>query len=250
MSQVPRILIASPTPGFVKTRYMKGIILTIRDMAKRGVDCDYVTADGTELVSMRNDLAAFFLRKPDYTHMFCVDADMVFKPDLCARMIAADKAVIGLIYPRKSLDFGRVAQALKAGLPLQSAVQLGQVWFYPRDGKKRPEPTAMLEVEWLGFGAVLIKRQAMESMIAKGVAKRQRAEDGGERYNFFGIRPQDVDGEEHVTEDISFCRRWKRDCGGEIWAMTDDVTHVGDFGYGGSYIEVLKALEKVQGNLG
>ncbi len=250
MSSAHHILIASPTPGMVKTRYMKGIIGTIRDLAKRGIDSDYVTADGTELVTMRNDLAAFFLRKPDYTHLFCVDSDMVFKPDLCARMIAADKPVIGLIYPRKSLDFGRVAKALEAGLPLQSAVQLGQVWFYPRDGRtKPPAPAAMLEVEWLGFGAVLIKRQTLETMIAKGVAKRQRDEHGGERHNFFGIRPQDVDGEEHTTEDVSFCRRWKRDCGGEIWAMTDDVIHLGDFGYGGSYLEVLKAMEKVQDRL-
>jgi hypothetical protein len=249
MSQAPRILIASPTPGFVKTRYMKAILATVRDLAKRGIDSDYVTADGTELVSMRNDLAEFFLRRPSYTHLFCVDSDMSFKPDLCARMLAADKPIVGIIAPRKSLDFGRVAKALQAGLPLQSAVQLGLVWFYPRDGTK-PMPAPILEVQWVGFGVVLIKREALDSMIAKGVANRQRAEDGGERYNFFGIRPQDVAGEEHITEDVSFCRRWKRDCGGEIWAMTDDIIHIGDFGYGGSYIEVLRALEKVQDKLG
>jgi len=86
MSQKPRVLIATPTPVSVKTRYMKGIIGVMRDLGRRGIDSDYATADGSELVTLRNDLAAFFLARPADTHLLFVDSDMVFPPDLCARM--------------------------------------------------------------------------------------------------------------------------------------------------------------------
>jgi hypothetical protein len=247
MSNKPRVLIASPTPGSVKTRYMKAIIATMRDLAQREIGSDYVTADGSEIVTMRNDLATLFLNKRDFTHLFCVDSDMAFRPELCWRMIAADKPVVGIIAPRRSVDFPRVEQVLKAGAPLQIALQMGLTWYYRREGTKGPPaPAPMLEVDWLGFGVTLVKRETLETMIARGAAKRQATPEagGGERYNFFGMREEDVGRDEHTTEDVSFCRRWKRDCGGQLWALTDEIIHIGDFGYGGSYFEVLRALER------
>jgi hypothetical protein len=243
-----RVLIATPTPGAVKTRYMKGIIGVMRDLGGRGINSDFVTADGTELVTLRNDLAGFFLGRPADTHLFFVDSDMVFRPDLCARMLAADKPVIGLIYPRRSIDLSLVEKAAREGVPIQSALQLGLTWFFRREGQRQaPPPAPMLQVDWVGFGAVLIKRNVLDTMISTGAARSQpRPEFKGGRYNFFGLRAEDLDREEHTTEDVSFCRRWTRDCGGDIWAMTDDVIHIGEFGYGGSYLEVLKTLDETR----
>jgi hypothetical protein len=55
-------------------------------------------------------------------------------------------------------------------------------------------------------------------------------------YNFFGARPEDATKGEHVSEDISFCRRWRVDCGGEIWALLDaKIGHIGDYAYGADH---------------
>jgi len=37
----------------------------------------------------------------DYTHLFFVDSDMVFKPDVLDKFVAADKDIIGAMYNRR-----------------------------------------------------------------------------------------------------------------------------------------------------
>lgn len=45
-----------------------------------------------------------------------------------------------------------------------------------------------------------------------------------------------------VSEDVSFYRRWRIDCGGEVWATTDTpIMHIGDFAYGGRYGDLPQA---------
>jgi hypothetical protein len=248
----PQVLIATPTPGTVKTAYMRSVIAMIRDLAARGIKTDFDTWEGSDIAGQRNVLASRFLRRADFTHLFFVDADMVLPSGLCARLIALDKPVIGAIYPAKTFDPAQVERAIKDGVPLRKAMMGGMNWHFWGGTMSPSHPVC--EVDALPFGAVLIQRGVFTTMVGRGHAVEDKApaNAGGPRFNFFGARTENVTRGRHLQEDISFCQRWKRDCGGEIWAVLDaEIAHIGDFFYGGGslwkLIETQRAAENSPG---
>src|ERR1700730_13659248 len=190
----PRVLIATPTPGTVKTAYMKSVIATIRDLARRGIESDFDTWEGSDIASQRNVLASRFLRRDGFTHLLFVDSDMVVPSDLCARMIAATKPVIGAVYAAKTLLFGEVEQALRDGAELKDAMLAGSNWHLWQTSKPGLPDKAICPGEALPLGAVLIQRALRARMVTKGVSKEDKApgQAGGSRYNFFGARAEDA----------------------------------------------------------
>jgi hypothetical protein len=100
-------------------------------------------------------------------------------------------------------------------------------------------------------GAMLVRRGALETMLAKEVVGEQR-DAGLQFYNFFGARAEDAARGHHTSDDHSFCRRWRIDCGGEIWALLDaKIGHIGDHAFGAdeSYLDHLNASGAFQAAL-
>src|SRR4051812_3457683 len=56
----------------------------------------------------RNYFASRVLNEASYTHLLFVDADMGFAPILIEHMIAANKPVVGCVYPKRQLDLGKL----------------------------------------------------------------------------------------------------------------------------------------------
>jgi hypothetical protein len=188
---------------------------------------------------MRNDLATLFL-KTDFTHCLWIDSDMAFRADTAFRMLSAKRAMVCVPYPAKMIDLQKFEQTLQRQLPFRRAFQLSERWYC--------EPTGvadgnLAQMHWIGFGCVLMERQVLTTLVDRGIAAKQATPEtrpGGERYNFFGPRAADIHSVTHVTEDVSFCRRWTEDCGGEIWALIDVIVwHIGDFSYTGRYADVV-----------
>lgn len=240
-SELPRVMIATPTPGSVKTRYMRTVIGTIRDLEARGIRTEYAAAEGTEIPVMRNELATMFL-KSDFTHCLWIDSDMGFQSDTAFRLLSAHKAMACVPYPAKMINAQKLEHGLRRGLPFDQALQLAENWYCGPTGVVNHN---LAQMRWIGFGCVLMERQVLCTMIDRGVATKQATPEtrrGGERYNFFGPRAADISSATYVTEDVSFCRRWTEECGGEIWALTDVIVwHVGDFSYMGRYADIMSA---------
>lgn len=207
LQPMPYIAIATPEPGTVKTRYMRSIIDTLIDFNVHKLQWSMFYASGSHIPWQRNMLVRSFLSS-DATHLLFVDSDMEFDGSLCRRLLSHDKPVIG------------VACALKMNPPRWN-VRFGNKNAEIRDG--------ITQCEGVGFGVMLIQRPVLETMTAKFPA-------------LFDTRSEDVDQER--GEDYTFCRRWRLDFGGEIWALLDaKIGHIGDYAYGAdqSYLDFLKA---------
>jgi len=155
----------------------------------------------------RNSCAAKFLAG-DATHLMFVDADIQFNPTDIVKLVAHDKDIVGGIYPQKTLPPKMVVNTLK-------------------NGKQEGD---LVEVGTLGTGFMLIKRTVFEQMITEGAQKYTDAIglssiENDHQYDFFNCTI-DTQGR-YLTEDWSFCRRW-RELGGTIWADTTvALAHVG-----------------------
>ncbi len=157
----------------------------------------------------RNSCAAKFL-SGDCTHLMFVDADIQFDPKDIVKLINHDKDIVGGIYPQKTLPPKMVVNTID-------------------NGKTEGD---LIEVGTLGTGFMLVKRRVFEEMIAHGATPYVddiglTKEENSNQYDFFQCT---IDSKgRYLTEDWSFCRRW-RELGGSIWAdKTIGLTHVGYF---------------------
>lgn len=164
---------------------------------------------------VRNWFTTFwYYTAPQYTHMLMIDDDMGFAPQLVLDMLAFGEPVVGGLYPKKTDE-------------RQWAVS----------GIEKPEVRGpFMEVEGIGAGCLLIRRDAITTMIEKMPSILDTRpntldspifkENGIKQF----LRPFDcIDDPARglVSEDISFGRRW-RECGGKVWAATHhEMTHVG-----------------------
>ena len=83
----------------------------------------YAASDAVSLVSAtvpgiadlpkaRGALVAQFLRDPSLTHLLFVDADVAFAPELIQRFAESNHDVVAGMYPKKGIDWGRLAARL------------------------------------------------------------------------------------------------------------------------------------------
>jgi hypothetical protein len=159
---------------------------------------------------------------------------MGFPPDLVSDMILLNEGVVGTIYPQRKL-------------PLS--------WAGSGTGKPEAERRGnFMEVEGVGMGCTLIRRDVVTTMLEKMpelVDTRLALHPAGDTIRGAGsnriIRAWeklDLPGRGVVSEDLSFCIRY-RQCGGKVWGSIGyRISHVGPFDYSGRYLDGVEAAEK------
>jgi len=206
---MPKIHFMTPCYGGQITEvcfssYLQWTILALQNNLDFQID---TLSNESNVNRARNSCAAKFL-SGDATHLMFVDADIQFNPRDIVKLVGHDKDIVGGIYPQKTLPPKMVVNTLD---------------------NARTEGD-LVEVGTLGTGFMLVKRAVFEQMIAAGATPY--GDDIGlsdvennNQYDFFNCTI-DSNGR-YLTEDWSFCRKW-RELGGEIWADTTvALAHVG-----------------------
>jgi len=180
----------------------------------------------------RNSLVTKFLDRPDATHLMFVDADITFQPAQIFRMAAFNQDVVAGMYPLKTRDWSVEAIGrVRAGESLETA-PLRYVGL-PCAEAEREEEHGFVTGEYAGTGFMMVRRSTFLRMIAaypelKFAAAHDRAQHDptANQYALFDcmIEP---DTRHYLSEDYTFCRRW-RDIGGKIWLDTQGaLVHTG-----------------------
>jgi hypothetical protein len=176
-----------------------------------------------------------------------IDSDMLFESHLVSRLIRADKPVIAAAYSQRRMDMNTyVEMARDPGLELNDIAALSMNYnILPEIEDRRVEVVdSMCRVQRIALGCSVIRRDVFESLIAEEVAQRL-PEDSAERgglegpfYDFFSeITLQDG---ARLSEDYSFCKRWRGLPDREIWAVIDEsIGHVGEMIYRAPYLNRL-----------
>ena len=206
---MPKIHFMTPCYGGQITEvcfssYLQWTILALQNNLDFQID---TLSNESNVNRARNSCAAKFL-SGDATHLMFVDADIQFNATDIVKLVAHDKDIVGGIYPQKTLPPKMVVNTL--------------------DNAKTEGD--LIEVGTLGTGFMLVKRTVFEQMIQAGATPY--GDDIGlsdvennNQYDFFNCT---IDSHgRYLTEDWSFCRKW-RELGGEIWADTTvALAHVG-----------------------
>jgi len=182
-----------------------------------------------DIEQMRNIILSYWYDiMPDSEYLLFVDSDMGFSPQVVLDMLAFGEPVVGAVYPKR-------------GYPIEWAVS----GIDPAIREVRGE---FYEVEGIGAGCFLIRRDAVAKMvdvfpelIGNYMVLNDMREAGATRtLNFFN-KLQTEKGP--VSEDISFCRRW-RSIGGKVWgACGHEITHVGQHPFTAGFLSHNAAID-------
>lgn len=230
----PNLFIACPAyGGEVKTEFMMANIQLSQTLMQHNIGCKFGSLSFPDIVEVRNIFTSIMYDKtPLATHLLMQDSDMNPSPEMIIDMLDSEHPVVGVI-------------AVKKKFPLE---------FVGRGNLVESEPVnGYLQVDGVGAGVLMFQREVLSEMLLKmpeivdpfPIDKHPASElilaQGLTRL----IRPFDpiVNMEiGRLSEDLSFSRRWKYGCGGEVWAnIRHPVGHIGNFEFKASYEEFLNA---------
>ncbi|MEM0990764.1 MAG: hypothetical protein AAGK00_17990 [Pseudomonadota bacterium] len=230
-----KIQIAIPSRGDVRYETLSSVVALTTALDRGGIAFRLSQYHYYDVAESRNHLARTFLEDAEATHLLFVDADMGFAPEAVARLIAFEAPVVGAIYPRRGLSPERVVHLARELPDLAIEQVIAQARNYVLfNGSWEGEPVprgakdGFLRVNGIGMGLTLLARTAMKQVIAAGQAPLIESQTGdGVFHDFFGFA-YSKDGRRRYSDDLSFCRRWRLGCGGEIWADAQSpISHVG-----------------------
>lgn len=229
-----RIMIAMPTTGSVKTATLQSVFSTTTMLMAAGHDLSMRTVESSSISRSRNYLASSALEM-GATHILFIDSDMTFQARVVQQLLASERPVVGAIYPKRQVDLAQLVQLarrLPDDLPPKAVIAkaLEFVVRWPKGAANlQIAPDGLCEVRGVGMGLTLIATGVLRAMIDKGCAALMPKDYSGaaQTWGFFDHLP-DESGTQ-MGEDLSFCERWRVDCGGEVWALaTPDIGHIGD----------------------
>jgi hypothetical protein len=247
-----KIFVATPMyGGMAHGLYVKSCLDLQTTLAKYGVEVKFSFLFNESLITRaRNYLVDEFLRS-GFTHMLFIDSDIHYNPQDVLAMLALDKDVIGGPYPKKSINWGNVAQAARTHPdinPKELENLVGEYVFNVVKGTQQFQVTEPLEVMEIGTGYMLIKREVFDKMEKAYPQVRYKPDHVGQA-NFDGSRyihaffdtvidtENSITGggsERYLSEDYMFCQMWRK-IGGKVylcpWMKTQ---HIGTYAFTGN----------------
>lgn len=224
-----KVFIALPAFGQVNTAFTTAsLVATTRFLTERGAFGGFGQMSYPDIADLRAMFLTIWFDKIDASHILFVDADMQFEPKLVLDMLDFDKPLVGCLYPKRTLPIQWVGSALEGDPIIENG---------------------FMKMEGIGFGVTLIRRDCVQAILdaeqaeietnlTRHTAGKMLADQGITRL----IRAFDTVNlpDRRLSEDFSFCHRYRRS-GGEVWASINHrVTHIGDYGFGGRYADVLE----------
>jgi len=247
-----KLFVATPMYGGMNHGlYMKSCLDLQSVMSKYGVEVKFSFLFNESLITRaRNYLVDEFLRT-DYTHMLFIDSDIHFNPQDVIAMLALDKDVIGGPYPKKSMNWGNIAEAARKHPtiePRELENLVGEYVFNVVKGTQSFQVSEPLEVMEIGTGYMMIKRHVFSKLEEAFPQLRYKPDHVGQA-NFDGSRyihayfdtiidtADSATGggsDRYLSEDYMFCQLWRK-IGGQIylcpWMRTQ---HIGTYAFTGN----------------
>ena len=168
----------------------------------------------------------------DATHFLFIDNDMEWEPRLPMHLLAADHEVVAVVGRKKTEEVAFACNFLS-------------------DPQHTHPESGFLEIKECGGAFLMIERSVIARMMEAYPDLRYNTGPGGRpEYALFldmlDRTHPDHEFPDRLSEDLSFCRRW-RAMGGEIYIDHEsELTHWGEKGYKGAVQEKLTITEKPQ----
>jgi hypothetical protein len=247
----PTVFIATPMYGGMAAGiYTVSMVQLSAIFLRNRIDSLYAVTSSESLVpNARNVLTHQFLES-QATHLMWIDADIGFNALDIVSMLIADKDIVCGIYPKKEVDWARVAQAVKAGVPPEELSNHAGLFAIKllegsADDDFGADSDGLLEIAAGGTGFMLIKRGVFDTL---SEVVPEYAPDREVIKEFYATTTDPESGR-LITEDYHFCML-ARSHGYKIYAAPwVRVRHAGTYVFDRRFdLDSLKKLSEGFGN--
>jgi len=203
-----RLLVATPSVGFMKTQYVTSLIRFYDWFVKNDIPgyakkyMGYMTIEGSVIAQAREDFCELVLDR-DFTHILFIDEDTGFKPEAFIHMVKRKLPMVGCNYRMKIPPCNFTARKVD-----------NSGWIETNKDSQGVE-----EALFMGFGFHLIERKVIEAIekprfLGAFANGRYSTEDGPFMVKAFrqGFSP-------HVDHDAS---KYVYHCGNFAYSWDDD----------------------------
>jgi hypothetical protein len=227
------IMICIPAYGQSMTaQTAESLYSTGQWLTRQGIPNQLSWMSAADIVEVRNlFLTTWYDGHPEFSHLLFIDSDMGFHPMLIRDMIKFGKPLMGVLYARRQMP-ASVVGTVPEGHSIKDVVN------------------GFMKANDLGCGVMMISRDVVKTILEKmpevSDALPSVLSHAVPNKLLRLIRAFDPIriGPRRLSEDVSFCHRY-RECGGEIWANVDHkISHVGPFDYAIRYAGVLENKAK------
>jgi hypothetical protein len=229
MKHVKGVLIFVPAYGQSVCALTMGSLYAVgQALTSKGIRNRLVWFSAADIVDVRNlALTVWYDNHPEFSHLLMVDADMGFEPELIWDMLRFEKPLTGCLYARRQVAPSIVGGVKKENDDVSKVVN------------------GFLPAEYMGAGVMLIERRVVTALLetmpdlSDDVPSPMQEREDFAIKRFIRAFDPIREGNKRLSEDISFCCRWK-ECGGEMWVnVAHRISHIGPFDYGIRYAGIL-----------
>lgn len=252
-----RLFVGTPMyGGQCHGMYMKSCLDLQTTMTRYGVDLRFSFLFNESLITRaRNYLVDEYMRSPEFTHLLFIDSDIHFDPKDVLALLALDRDIIGAPYPKKSINWTNVVNALKnhPNMPAKDLENIvGEYVFNPVPGTQNFQVAEPLEVMEIGTGYMMIKRHVFEKfrdaypeLSYKPDHVGQSNFDGSRFIHAFFDTVIDPVSHRYLSEDYMFCQ-WARKIGFQVWMCPWIRTqHIGSYAFTGNMPKIAEMSGKL-----
>jgi len=241
-----RLCVGTPVHSEVSIHYTQCLLEIQKEFMKKGNNVSFLMHKSSLITQGRNLTVASFL-ETEADYLLFLDSDIAIGTHVIEKMIKADKDVICVPYPLKSIQWAKIKEKQERGM-----LKTNDDWetagcSYPvriPDASEIDVKNGITEITHAPAGCLLIKRSVFDKLIELHPDRKikQKSVINGQYeekkfyYNFFDTI-HDKKTQTYMGEDFGFCKLWT-DAGGKIFAVVDEyIMHVGEHQYIGRYMD-------------
>lgn len=246
-----RILLAVPsTQGTIKSSTAVCLVNLTTALSDANVAVLIHNIDAAEIVTARDMFANMVIHSPNLDGMLFVDSDMAFDPAVILRMLGLGVDVAAAAAPFRKINLETLVAASRQGESLNRSVALASEFNVKLDWDDKVQWPERIQdgfclAAGVGMACAYISRAALIAMVEEANLTPRRdlsAGPGSQCWSFFGTIHH---GGQRLSEDYSFCYRWTRQMGRQLWVCVDeDISHIGVYHYRARYSDLLRRQEK------
>jgi hypothetical protein len=227
------ILIALPAGGqMVTSKTTESLFATGQWLTAQKIPNQLMMFSAADIEEIRNlFVTQWYDAHPEFSHLLFVDSDMGWSPALIRDMIQWNRPLMGVLYARRQMPASIVGTA-------------------PEGHSLKDVHHGFMKATGLGCGVMMISREVITKILEKFPELIDTSDSylmrasGGKLKRMLNVFDKIRTKELRLSEDMSFCWRW-RECGGEIWAnVAHSISHVGPFDYHMRYLGMIEAREQ------
>ena len=193
----------------------------------------------------RNSIVAKFMENHNFSHLLFLDSDLMFSAESVLEMLAEKKEIVGISYPKKSLNLEKMLHYYNKGergdnLLVRQTDMNYNLKVY--NGNQCKIDGNCVEVKDVPTGLMLIDKRALSQIIHKNRDYKYKNNVAGydDKTTFYDLFRVGVDKDGvYLSEDYYFCRL-ATECGIKLWLHKNStVVHIGRYNYHGNLGAIL-----------